>query len=163
MDFNFSVELRYAASGGLSIAFIKKDGALSCERPIATQLLMVNFPEGSPFDTLHAYIHNAVAPFLTSVATQSEVSSSVSSFAFPAHLNTTTPSCSQATAQKEKDKLGPVKRQLADLELALLNLKRDAEIPEIRFPVDARIEARLSEVCLYRQSMALRVPGRPVQ
>lgn len=115
-------EPRYSIDGSVSIAFIKKYNVLTSGQSLASQLLLVKFPEGSPYDTLHAYIRNALGPFFASAATD------------------------KPDGRKDKDRFGPVKRQLADLELALLNLKRDSDIPEIRFPADPRIEAYLAEV-----------------
>jgi dynein heavy chain 1 len=117
--------------GTVSIAFIKKYSRLTSGQSLAGQLLLVKFPEGSPYETLHAYIRNALAPFFASAA------------GGPGHGQ----AASDGRKDRDRDRLGltVVKRQLADLELALLNLKRDADIPEIRFPVDPRIEAYLAE------------------
>jgi dynein heavy chain 1 len=119
--------------GTVSIAFIKKYSRLTSGQSLAGQLLLVKFPEGSPYETLHAYIRNALAPFFASAAGGQGQGQGQAA--------------SDGRKDRDRDRLGltAVKRQLADLELALLNLKRDSDIPEIRFPVDPRIEAYLAE------------------
>lgn len=69
-----SLEVRFVAKCISSIVFIKRGAVLTIDRPIAEQVLLVNFPEGSPFDTLHTYVHNAVSPYLNSFISSQKVS-----------------------------------------------------------------------------------------
>jgi len=68
--------------------------------------------EGSPYETLHSYIASAVSPYFKSFLHSTEVH----------------PSDSQAT----DNKLGPsIEKKLTELELGLLHLQQNIDIPEI--------------------------------
>ena len=49
-----------------SIIFIKRGPVLERDKGLSAQLRMINFSDGSPYETLHDYISNAVAPFFKS-------------------------------------------------------------------------------------------------
>eukprot|EP00124_Ichthyophonus_hoferi_P005428 Ihof_evm1s783 gene=Ihof_evmTU1s783 len=121
LSFDTDVSVRSALME--SLAFIKKLAILELERPIKSQLRVLELDEQSPIEMLHDYIHAAVSPFVTSfVATGSQPT--------------------------DRNRLAPVKRQLADLELALINLQQDAEIPEVRLAIHPLIENHLAKARL---------------
>lgn len=49
-----------------SVVFIKRGPQLEGDKSLASQLRIMNFSDGSPYETLHAYISNAVAPYFKS-------------------------------------------------------------------------------------------------
>eukprot|EP01134_Creolimax_fragrantissima_P000215 CFRG0215T1 len=119
----FRLDVNYKTAATASLALIKRVARWSPDQAISSQLLFLNFAGNSPYETAHAYLHNAISPYLSSVFAQA-----------------------RRANEKEKDnKLAPVKRHLADLELMLLNLQQDTEIPEIILRVHHRIEERVKE------------------
>ena len=49
-----------------SVVFIKRAPHLDGDKGLPSQLRIMNFSDGSPYETLHAYISNAVAPYFKS-------------------------------------------------------------------------------------------------
>lgn len=49
-----------------SVVFIKRGSQLEGDKGLASQLRIMNFSEGSPYETLHSYISNAVGPYFKS-------------------------------------------------------------------------------------------------
>ena len=46
--------------------FIKRGPVVESDKAVSSQVRVMNFSEGSPYETLHAYVSNAVAPFFKS-------------------------------------------------------------------------------------------------
>ena len=67
-NISFALEVAFQGDGSQSLAFIKKipDSVLIVEDSPAKQLQLVDLGSGSPFETLHAYVHNTFAPFFRS-------------------------------------------------------------------------------------------------
>lgn len=67
-NISFSLEVSFEADNSHCIAFIKKqpESVLTAEESAAKQLQLVDLGSGSPFETLHAYVHNTFAPFFRS-------------------------------------------------------------------------------------------------
>ena len=49
-----------------SVVFMKRGPIIDAEKSISSQVRIINLSEGSPFETLHAYVSNAMAPYFKS-------------------------------------------------------------------------------------------------
>lgn len=54
-----------------SLAFIKRTPVIDADKPVSTQLRVLTLSEDSPYETLHSFISNAVAPFFKSYIRES--------------------------------------------------------------------------------------------
>lgn len=54
-----------------SLALIKRTGVIDADKPISTQVRVLTLSEDSPYETLHSFISNAVAPFFKSYIRES--------------------------------------------------------------------------------------------
>lgn len=69
---SFQLEVRFAGNKAWTVAFIKRQGETTLEqtRSVASQLHVINMGEGSPFESLHSYVHNSFVPFFRSYLKQ---------------------------------------------------------------------------------------------
>lgn len=58
--------LTFRPARSVGVAFLKRSAILEAEKSVRAQLRVMNISEDSPFETLHAYIRDAVTPFFTS-------------------------------------------------------------------------------------------------
>lgn len=117
-----SVSLKDSRSS--AVAFIKRTPSLDALRPIAPQLHLLNLLAGSPYETLHAYIRNAVTPFFNSYAAK---------FA-------------DDDDKDAKTGIPVIKKKMAELELSLLNLHQNVEIPEVHLIINPAIQQAIDRV-----------------
>ncbi|GAM24388.1 hypothetical protein SAMD00019534_075630 [Acytostelium subglobosum LB1] len=111
-SYTFEVEVRFGGDKTTSLVITKRvpETALDSSKSVSSQLQAINLGEGSPFDTLHNYIHNSVAPFIRSFSAKSQ----------------------KATPEKDsKMGIGAVNQKIAELELSLFNCKQQMQIPEV--------------------------------
>lgn len=54
-----------------SLAFIKRTPVIDADKPVSSQLRVLTLSEDSPYETLHSFISNAVAPFFKSYIRES--------------------------------------------------------------------------------------------
>ncbi|XP_065449670.1 cytoplasmic dynein 1 heavy chain 1-like isoform X1 [Chrysemys picta bellii] len=95
-----------------SLAFIKRTPVIDADKPVSSQLRVLTLSEDSPYETLHSFISNAVAPFFKSFIRES------------------------GRADRDGDKMAPsVEKKIAELEMGLLHLLQNIEIPEISLPI----------------------------
>lgn len=79
---------------------------------MSLQVRMLNFSEGSPYEILHDYVSKSVAPFFKSYVKES------------------------GRADRDGDKMAPtVEKTIAELEMGLLHLQQNIDIPEITLQV----------------------------
>lgn len=69
--YSFDLDVHYEGAKLASIAFIKRGAIIEADKKIATQIRVFNLSEGSPYETLHAYISNAVSPYFKSFVRRS--------------------------------------------------------------------------------------------
>ena len=50
----------------IGVAFIKRTPVMEADKSIRSQLRLMNFTEDSPFETLHAYVKDAMTPYFNS-------------------------------------------------------------------------------------------------
>lgn len=91
-----------------SLACIKRGTVIEADKSIHSQLRLINFSDGSPYETLHAFISKSLAPYFKSYVKES------------------------GRADRDGDKMAPsVEKKLAELEMGLLHLQQNIDIPEI--------------------------------
>lgn len=96
-----------------SLACIKRGAVIEADKTIHSQLRLINFSEGSPYETLHSYISKSLAPYFKSYVKES------------------------GRADRDGDKMAPsVEKKLAELEMGLLHLQQNIDIPEITLVVN---------------------------
>uniref|UniRef100_A0AAQ4PH56 Cytoplasmic dynein 1 heavy chain 1 n=1 Tax=Gasterosteus aculeatus aculeatus TaxID=481459 RepID=A0AAQ4PH56_GASAC len=107
ITYNISTDIHYGMKSN-SLAFIKRAIVIDADKPISTQVRVLTLSEDSPYETLHSFISNAVAPFFKSYIRES------------------------GKADRDGDKMAPsVEKKIAELEMGLLHLQQNIEIPEI--------------------------------
>lgn len=91
-----------------SLACIKRGVVIEADKSIHSQIRLINFSDGSPYETLHAFISKSLAPYFKSYVKES------------------------GRADRDGDKMAPsVEKKLAELEMGLLHLQQNIDIPEI--------------------------------
>lgn len=96
-----------------SIVCIKRGAVLEADKPLTAQIQLVNFSEGSPYETLHTFVSGAMAPYFKSYIKES----------------------GRADA-RDGDKMAPsVEKKISELEMGLLHLQQNIDIPEISLPI----------------------------
>lgn len=97
----------------VSLACIKRSAVVEAEKLIHNQVRIINFSEGSPYETLHAFISKSLAPYFKSYVKES------------------------GRADRDGDKMAPsVEKKLAELEMGLLHLQQNIDIPEIALQIN---------------------------
>lgn len=69
--YTVDLDVHYNAPKLSSVAFIKRGAVVEADKKVSSQLRVITLSEGSPFETLHAYISNSVAPFFKSFVRKS--------------------------------------------------------------------------------------------
>ena len=61
----FSFEVLFSKNSVNSLALIKRspDSGLEKSKSLTSQLQIINIGEGSPFETIHSYLHHTLAPY----------------------------------------------------------------------------------------------------
>ncbi|XP_066464042.1 cytoplasmic dynein 1 heavy chain 1 isoform X2 [Eleutherodactylus coqui] len=115
ISYNVNIDIHYGLKSN-SLAFIKRTLVIDADKPISSQLRVLTLSEDSPYETLHSFISNAVAPFFKSYIRES------------------------GKADRDGDKMAPsVEKKIAELEMGLLHLQQNIEIPEISLMIHPNI------------------------
>ncbi|XP_077296363.1 dynein heavy chain, cytoplasmic isoform X2 [Arctopsyche grandis] len=110
--YTISNEVHFANARISALVCVKRGTVIEADKSIHSQLRLLNFSEGSPYETLHSYISKAMAPFFKSYVKES------------------------GRADRDGDKMAPsVEKKMAELEMGLLHLQQNIDIPEITLPV----------------------------
>ncbi|KAF9922924.1 hypothetical protein FBU30_006961 [Linnemannia zychae] len=142
--FSYSVshELTYHSNHVGSIALIKRGPTIDTTRPLQSQVQFINLPGpaatesglalASPYEALHSYIHYAVSPY------------------FNAYVSTKSGSDGGVSSKRTDDKDGKMgipmaKKKIAELELSLLHLQQNVEIPEISLNIHPAVQRAIDE------------------
>lgn len=69
---NYSILLgvHYRSTRSIGVVFIKRSPTLEGDKSIQSQLRLLQISDDSPFETLHAYVQNAVTPLFNSFIQQ---------------------------------------------------------------------------------------------
>ncbi|CAG2102482.1 unnamed protein product, partial [Medioppia subpectinata] len=111
-----SEEVRFMNAKINSVVLIKKGLVLEAEKNISTQLRVMNLNDSSPYETLHSYVSAAVAPYFKSYVKET------------------------GRAERDGDKMAPtVEKKIAELEMGLLHLQQNIDIPEISLQIHPNV------------------------
>ncbi|GJQ76160.1 hypothetical protein Trydic_g1905 [Trypoxylus dichotomus] len=112
VSYYMSNEVSYTNSKINSLVIIKRGPVVEADKSIRAQVRIIGLNDGSPYETLHSYISKTVAPFFKSYVKES------------------------GRADREGDKMAPsVEKTIAALEMGLLHLQQNIDIPEITLPI----------------------------
>ncbi|KAF5301350.1 hypothetical protein FQA39_LY10748 [Lamprigera yunnana] len=112
ISYHISNEVHYTNGKMASLVILKRGAVVEADKSIRAQVRIINFSDGSPYETLHAYISKSVAPYFKSYVKES------------------------GRADRDGDKMAPtVEKTIAELEMGLLHLQQNIDIPEITLPV----------------------------
>ncbi|XP_065319190.1 dynein heavy chain, cytoplasmic-like isoform X2 [Gordionus sp. m RMFG-2023] len=125
--FNFTIiisnEIHYTNDRVTSLALIKKGKIIEADKRIYQQIRLLNLSDDSPYETLRSFVGEAVAPYFKSYVRHSDV------------------------VERESDKMAPlVEKKIAELEMGLLHLQQNIEIPEIVLSVHPAVKQVL-DIC----------------
>ena len=67
--FSVTNQIEYHSPRLASVALLKKGSVIGAEKPVASQVHVVTFAAGAPYEVLHTYVHNAVLPYFNSAVT----------------------------------------------------------------------------------------------
>ena len=95
-----------------SLVCLKKGPVIEGEKSIASQLRVISLSEGNAYETLHSYVSAAMAPYFKSFVRES------------------------GKADRDGDKMAnSMEKKIAELEMGLLHLQQNIDIPEISLVV----------------------------
>ena len=94
------------------VVCVKRGPIVEAEKALSAQLRLMTLSEESPYETLHDYVSSAVAPYFKSFVRES------------------------GKADREGDKMAAsMEKKIAELEMGLLHLQQNIDIPEITLVV----------------------------
>ncbi|XP_045114160.1 dynein heavy chain, cytoplasmic-like isoform X3 [Portunus trituberculatus] len=106
-----------------SLLCLKRGGVVEADKPVSAQIRSWSLSEGSPYETLHDYVANAFAPY------------------FKAYVKET------GKIERDGDKMAPsVEKKIAELEMGLLHLQQNIDIPDISLPIHPTV-AQVIKMC----------------
>ncbi len=110
--FTISADIHYTSPKMTGVIVVKRGQVVEAEKPLSFQLRLMTLSEGSPYETLHDYVAGAVAPYFKSFVRES------------------------GKADREGDKMAAsMEKKIAELEMGLLHLQQNIDIPEITLVV----------------------------
>ncbi|XP_044265029.1 dynein heavy chain, cytoplasmic isoform X6 [Tribolium madens] len=122
VTFYISNEVHYSNSKMFSLVCIKRGAVIEADKSIRAQVRLMNFSDGSPYEILHSYISKTVAPFFKSYVKES------------------------GRADRDGDKMAPsVEKTIAELEMGLLHLQQNIDIPEITLQVHPYVASLIKQ------------------
>lgn len=99
-----------------SVVFTKRGTNIEADKSIHSQLRIVFFSDGPPYETLHA-MSKTMAPYFKSYVKE------------------------KGKVDRDGDKMAPsVEKKIAELEMGLLHLQQNIDIPEISLPIHPIIQ-----------------------
>ena len=113
VTYNITNTVPYSKGKMTSLVCLKKGPAvIEGEKSIASQLRVISLSEGSAYETLHYYVSTAMAPYFKSFVRES------------------------GNADRDGDKMATsMEKKIAELEMGLLHLQQNIDIPEISLVV----------------------------
>uniref|UniRef100_A0A2P2HXP1 Dynein heavy chain, cytoplasmic n=1 Tax=Hirondellea gigas TaxID=1518452 RepID=A0A2P2HXP1_9CRUS len=112
VSYSISNNVTFTSVKITSVLVIKRGLVVEADKSIPSQVRCLNLSDGSPYETLHAYVSNAVAPYFKSFVKES------------------------GKIERDGDKMAPaVEKKIAELEMGLLHLQQNIDIPDISLPI----------------------------
>ncbi len=68
--YNIHLGAHFKSHRCVGVVFIKRSQTIEAEKSVRSQLRLINVSEDSPYETLHAYIQDAVNPLFSSYITE---------------------------------------------------------------------------------------------
>ncbi|CAN8013158.1 unnamed protein product [Ixodes persulcatus] len=120
--YTFSSEVHFTNPKINSLVVIKKCAVIEADKKVPSQLRVMNLNDSSPYETLHSYVSSAVAPYFKSYVKET------------------------GRAERDGDKMAPtVEKKIAELEMGLLHLQQNIDIPEITLPINPLVLATIKK------------------
>ncbi|TVY46530.1 Dynein heavy chain, cytoplasmic [Lachnellula occidentalis] len=142
-NYSLATDISFSATTIASIALLKRPFPIDPTIPITSQIQIINLPgvasltnnsggQGasvSPFEILHSVVHLALAPY------------------FDAYTKTqqTTNGARARSDVDAKTGIPVTKKRIAELELSLLHLQQNIEIPDLILPMHPMVQNALEE------------------
>ncbi|KAJ5782973.1 hypothetical protein N7457_004747 [Penicillium paradoxum] len=141
--YNLSSDISSASTTVASVAIIKRPVPIDMSLPMASQVQVMNLPgpaslsnssaqQGnsmSPYQILHLMLHHGLSPYFESYTRSQETAAGTKS----------------KTDTEAKTGIPGAKKKFADLELGLLHLQQNVEIPALNLPLHEVVQAALKE------------------
>ncbi|XHG04755.1 hypothetical protein AWENTII_008001 [Aspergillus wentii] len=141
--YNLSAEISSSSTTVASVAFIKRPTAIDPTLPIQSQIQVMNLPglaslnnsqaqQGgsmSPYEILHLLVHHGLSPYFEAYTRNQDV------------VGGSKP----RTDTEVKTGVPGTKKKFAELELGLLHLQQNVEIPALNLPLHEVVQAALDE------------------
>lgn len=109
--FYITNEIHFTSPKMASLVLTKRGAVVEADKSIHSQLRLVTFSDGPPYETLHA-ISKTMAPYFKSYVKET------------------------GRADRDGDKMAPsVEKKIAELEMGLLHLQQNIDIPEISLQI----------------------------
>lgn len=109
--YHISNEIQFKNQKMASVVFVKRGIIIEADKSIHSQLRLVYFAEGSPYETLHT-MSKTMGPYFKSYVKE------------------------KSKTDRDGDKMAPsVEKKIAELEMGLLHLQQNIDIPEISLPI----------------------------
>ncbi|XP_034944602.1 dynein heavy chain, cytoplasmic isoform X1 [Chelonus insularis] len=122
--YHISNEIYFTNPKMSTLVLIKRGAVIEADKSISSQVRIVNFSDGPPYETLHA-ITKTMAPFFKSYVKET------------------------GRIDRDGDKMAPsVEKKIAELEMGLLHLQQNIDIPEISLvihPIVQQVVKQCSE------------------
>ncbi|KAL3439245.1 dynein heavy chain, cytoplasmic [Aspergillus tetrazonus] len=139
--YTLSAEISSSSTTVASVAFIKRPAAIDPSLPISSQIQVMNLPgpaalnntqaqQGtslSPYEILHLLVHHGLSPY------------------FEANTRNQDGAAKAKTDSEVKTGVPGTKKKFAELELGLLHLQQNVEIPALNLPLHEVVQAALVE------------------
>lgn len=106
-------DIQFGNSRAASVVFVKQTPYLEADKHMSRQIRVLTLSDKEPYQTLHSYVSSAVAPYFKSYVKES------------------------GRAERDGDKMAPnVEKKIAELEMGLLHLQQNIDIPDITLPIN---------------------------
>lgn len=116
-----NIKLLLGNNKATGVIFIKKGTQIETDKSLPGQMQSITLSEESPYETLHLYLSCAVSPFFKSYLRESSKASDSRDFS--------------------GDKMAPsVEKKLVELEMGLLHLQQNVDIPEIQLTAHPSVQ-----------------------
>jgi len=111
--YELTSDIQFGNSRAASVVFVKQTPYLEADKHISRQIHVLTLSDKEPYQTLHSYVSSAVAPYFKSYVKES------------------------GRAERDGDKMAPnVEKKIAELEMGLLHLQQNIDIPDITLPIN---------------------------
>ncbi|KAB8270794.1 dynein heavy chain, N-terminal region 1-domain-containing protein [Aspergillus minisclerotigenes] len=141
--YNLSAEISSSSTTVATVAFIKRPAAIDPALPIPSQIQVMNFPGPaslsntqaqqntslSPYEILHLLVHHGLSPYFEANSRNQDAAGGLK----------------PRTDTEAKTGVPMTKKKFAELELGLLHLQQNVEIPALSLPLHEVVQAALTE------------------